>query len=943
MAIQSFVSELRSLCPQVKIHTDVLTLLAKGTDAGFYRLLPALVLQVNKEEEVAAIIRLCGKYKLSLTFRAGGTSLSGQTITSSVLVELGLGFNTSCIAEDGLTAGFGPAVTGEQANLRLARYGRKLGPSPASIAAAKIGGIVSNNASGSSYGIIHNSYHTIRSMRIVLSDGHILDTADEQSRDAFRQTHRKLCDELSGLRREILEQPEVLRRIQEKFELKNTCGYGVNALVDFEDPVDIIRQLMIGAEGTLGFLSKLTFTTVPDYRYKASALVFFPTIQSACQAISPLRTCRVSAAELMDRNALKAVEDLPGMPEVLKTLDAGTVALLIDTSADETDELQAQMNEIADKLQAIDTVFPVTFTTDPVLYNTYWKVRKGLFTSAAATRPKGTACIIEDLAFRADVLGEALVALQELFARYQYKGSIIWGHLLDGNIHFVIMPNFNSEEGIEEYRQFMFDLVSLTVDRFDGSLKAEHGTGRNMAPFVEKEWGATIYGIMKRIKQVLDPEGIFNPGVIINDDPEVFVRNLKPLPEVNDLIDRCIECGFCEPQCPSRNLTLTPRQRIVAYRQLELLKSEKNKDKAYFLSLKKQFQYSGNETCATDGLCERACPVGINTGKLIKELRWKEQGKLAEKIAWFLAKHMAGLTSILRFWLKVPHAISRITSYRFMEQCTYVLFRITAKRFPLWTRHTPTGAIKLRGKVEEGGGISPVKVVYFPSCINRSMGVSYGYETKVPLVQKTEELLRKAGVEIIYPDKTDKLCCGMAFDSKGFKEQGMYKAKELEKELLLASDNGKIPVLCDMSPCLYRMKETLDRRLQLHDPVSYILHHLKDRLDFSPLPVKVALHSTCSNTKMGQENELFRLASLCAEEVIVPREIGCCGWAGDRGFFYPELNRSALYSLKKQTSGIRYAFSTSRTCEIGLAMNSGITYQSIIYLVDKATAAKHHL
>lgn len=935
---RSFISDLRNSFPGIKMYTDPLTLLAKGTDAGFYRLIPQIVIQVNSEAEVSMIIHLCYKYKLPLTFKSGGTSLSGQTISDSVLVELGPGFNTSRITDEGKTASFGAAVIGENANRRLARYGRKLGPSPASISSAKIGGIVSNNASGSSYGIIHNSYNTVRGMRIILYDGSLLDTADEKSCRNFKKGHSELCEKITSLRQKIKNNKPVQEKINHKFQLKNTCGYGVNSLIDFDDPVEIIQHLMIGSEGTLGFISEVTFETVEDHQFKAAAMIYFPHIRNACEAIRPLRECAgVSAAELMDRNALRAVEDLPGMPEVLKTLDKDVVALLIDTSADDETVLKAQMREIVRKLSHIKTVFPIEFTTDIQTYNTYWKVRKGLFTSAAATRPKGTACIIEDLAFRAAVLGDALVALQDLFAKYAYNQAIIWGHLLDGNIHFVIMPNFNHDAGIEEYRNFMNDLVALTIDRFDGSLKAEHGTGRNMAPFVEKEWGSEIYKIMKEIKDIFDPQHILNPGVILNNDPDILTKNLKPLPDANELIDNCIECGFCESECPSRNLTLTPRQRIVIYRQLHLLQQQKLTGKYYYRQLKKRFTYKGDETCATDGLCERDCPVGINTGKLIKELRWQHHGMFANSMTSTLASHMNALTSVLRFWLKVPHLISKITGYPFMEFWTYLLFKISGKRFPLWTRYTPTGTSKKKYISTKSINNNELEVVYFPSCINRTMGTSPDYEEKTALTQKTEEILLRAKCKIIYPDSIHKLCCGMAFDSKGFKEQGKRKAKELENALLLASDNGRIPVLCDMSPCLYRMKETLDKRLKLYEPVAFFLEFLQSRLQFSQLPVQVAIHSTCSNTKMGLEKELYTLASLCAEKVIVPEEVGCCAWAGDRGFFYPELNKSALMNLHTQVKDLKYGYSTSRTCEIGLSMNSKITYQSVIYLVDKAT------
>jgi D-lactate dehydrogenase len=233
------------------------------------------------------------------------------------------------------------------------------------------------------------------------------------------------------------------------------------------------------------------------------------------------------------------------------------------------------------------------------------------------------------------------------------------------------------------------------------------------------------------------------------------------------------------------------------------------------------------------------------------------------------------------------------------------------------------------------------KVVYFPSCINRALGKSADYGKDDSLFQKSQALLKKAGFEVVFPENVNDLCCGMAFDSKGFKKQGRQKAAELEQALLLATENGKIPVFCDMSPCLFRMKETLDKRLKLYEPVEFILTFFPSRLTFTQLPLKVAIHSTCNNIRMGLDLQLKELARMCAMEIMIPEDVGCCGWAGDRGFTYPELNTSALKALKPQiTPDVIQGFSTSRTCEIGLSLHSGISYKSIIYLVDQATDCK---
>lgn len=930
-------SQLTALFPEDQVFTDELSRLVKGTDAGLYRLIPKAVVKVHSEEEVVRLLRFCRRENIPVTFKAASTSLSGQTISDSILMEIGQGFEFSVITDDGYTATFGCGLTGAAANRTLLRYKRKLGPKPASINSAKIGGIIANNSSGSSYGIKYNSYNTVKSMRIVFADGSLLDTADKESCKNFTETHPVLIAQIRELHNEAVTNDAIREKISRKFLLKNTCGYGVNSLVDFDDPIRIVQQLMIGSEGTLGFVSQATFETVHDAPLKAAALIYFPNLRDVCDAIIPLRSCSVSAAELMDRNALHAVEDQQGMPEELKTLPEGTAALLIDTSADNEETLLQQMHEIEEKLAHIQTLYPIRFTTDSHLYNTYWNVRNGLFTSAAAGRPENTATIIEDIAFGANVLGNALTDVRELLVRSGYANAVMWGHLLDGNVHFTVFPDINSPDGVQKYARFMHELCDLVAVRHNGSLKAEHGTGRNMAPFVEKEWGTEIYGLMKRIKKAFDPDNILNPGVIINDDKEIFIKNLKNILSANPIIDKCIECGFCEVNCPSKNLTLTPRQRIVAYRHLAGTGKRGKKRNRSIAEQAREIAYPMDETCATDGLCSLSCPVGINTGTLIKELRWQHNSAFGNNIANGIANNMHAITGILRGLLPVPHSVAKVVTYNHMESITNGLYKLFDGAFPLWTRYTPSGSKKIRRNIFPVTPGSPM-VVYFPSCITRSMGgPAYGHDEREDVPSKMLSLLKKAGYTVLIPEGKDKLCCGMAFSSKGFRKQAQKKESELSEALLKTSRNGELPVVCDMSPCLLHMRETLDPKLKLYDQVEFIHDFLLNRLQFTKHPISVAIHTTCSSTKMHLDEKLYRVASLCAENVVVPENVGCCGWAGDRGFFYPELNNSALEPLKQGILGAKEGYSNSRTCEIGLSMNSGISYKSLVYLVDKCT------
>ena len=925
--------------PPDRLVIDPLRTLAYGTDASFYRLIPKLVVMVESEEEVSRLLAAVRELKTPVTFRAAGTSLSGQAVTDSVLVMLGRGWTSYTISDDGGLIRLQPGVVGGHANASLARFGRKIGPDPASINSAMIGGIAANNASGMCCGTAQNSYKTLAGMRVILADGFVLDTLDPRSRETFLRARSGMASAIVDLAERVRANAPLADRIRSKFRMKNTTGYSLNALVDFTEPVDILQHLMIGSEGTLGFIAQIAYHTVPEYGHKASALMMFPGIGSACAAVTLLTACPVNAVELMDRASLRSVETKAGMPEYLKDLRPDVSALLVETQGDSPDALRANIREITAAVASLPQVMPAEFTDDPAEYALLWNIRKGLFPSVGAMRRTGTTCIIEDVAFPVARLAEATLDLQLLFLKHGYREAIIFGHAREGNLHFVFNQNFNISSEVARYARFIDDLTAMVVKKYDGSLKAEHGTGRNMAPFVELEWGAEAYGLMKEIKRIFDPEGLLNPGVVLNDDRTVHVKNLKPLPTADPIVDKCIECGFCEVHCPSLRLTISPRQRITVYREMARL-AETRSDPHRLNALREAFVYEGDETCATDGLCSLACPVGIDTGKLIKSLRHSAHTPTAHAVATFVAGHMAGTTSALRMLLRGADIMRRLTGEHVMSRISGMARTITRDTLPLWNRNLPRHAKRVRVPPPRNGSRGPT-VVYFPTCINRTFGASVDYGDDPAVTQTTIALLDKAGYHVSIPTEVDSLCCGMAFDSKGFKEQGREKAQELGRALLDASESGRHPVYVDLDPCVWNMKGALDGRLRIFDAVEFSLNFLVDRLEFHKRDETVAIHTTCSGTKMGHGAGLERLASLCASRVIVPDGVGCCGWAGDRGFTVPELTGSALHNLKNSiTTDCTGGYSTSRTCEIGLSLHSGISYKSIMHLINRCTTGK---
>jgi D-lactate dehydrogenase len=916
--VSELIAKLRDILPADRVIDDELRRLAYGTDASFYRLLPEVVVIANDENEVRRIFSVCRERKRPVTLRAAGTSLSGQAVTDGVLIVLGDGWKQSEVLADGAKIRLGPAVVGADANRALAPFGRKIGPDPASINACKIGGIAANNASGMCCGTAQNSYRTLAGMRLMLADGALVDTEDKISVTAFRARQRNLLARLGELAERVKRNEALAARIRHKFRIKNTTGYSLNALVDFDDPLDILTHLMIGSEGTLGFISRITYDTVPEHAHKASAFLLFADIATACRAVMLLKQTPVAAVELLDRASMTSVENKPGIPPSLKTLGPGAASLLVETRAENAAVLDAQITRIVESLQEIPMLEPARFSTDPGECDRLWNIRKGVFPAVGGMRKPGTTVLIEDVAFPVERLADATLDLEHLMHEHGYPEGVIYGHALDGNLHFIFTQDFSDPAEIARYGRFMDAVCDLVVNKYDGSLKAEHGTGRNMAPFVEMEWGREATALMWEIKGLLDPDNLLNPGVVLNADPKLHLKNLKPMPAADTLIDACIECGFCEPQCPSHGLTFSPRQRIVSTREIAR-RGTAGEDASL---LQSTYKYNGMDTCAGCGLCSTACPLGIETGALIRNQRSQSASGLARGIGNFTARHFAATAALARGGLHVGHAAASVFGHR----------AITALSGGAWRGYMPGGT---RGGCGAASGGDGERVVYFAGCPGRVFGDDH---ERRPLAEVVVRVLERAGFAPVLPKEINGLCCGQPYESKGLFDTAGAKADELEAALRDASENGRYPIVFDASPCALRMKKHLGDRLDVLDFTEFAHDQLLTRLPIKARRPEIAVHLNCSGRRMGHEGKLMAIARACSDKIVAPAEVKCCGFGGDRGFAVPELNDHALRNLPdKLPASCREGYSTNRTCEIGLTEHTGIPYRSIAYLLDACT------
>ena len=931
---ERFAKEAKEICKD-RVYTDHLRRYAYGVDASCYSYLPKVVVKAEDEREVRRLIRLCQQCGTPFTFRAAGSSLSGQCSSEDVLIVCNDGFKKMEVIDDGKALKCECGVIGSDANDLLKPYNRKIGPDPATLATALVGGILNNNSSGMCCGTAQNSYKTIRSIRVVLLDGTVLDTSDKKSIEQFLREKPQMVEEILQLRKEILADEELTHLIHHKYKIKNTTGYGLNSLVDFEDIIDIINHLFIGSEGTLGFVSEIVYNTVEDVPHKGCGLMFFKTLNDASLAVVALANMgrdKVVAAEMMDYQSLKAVQTLENVPDFVREVPEGTSAILFQTESYSKETVDENLAFIKEQLKDIPTAIPSLYSQDPKEYDSWWAIRKGILPIVGGQRRKGTTVITEDVCFQIEDFTKGIEMLTELFHKYDFvDGGVIFGHALSGNVHFNITPDFSDPKDTKNFGDLVKEM-SERVSGFGGSLKAEHGTGRMVAPFVEMEWGKKAYEINRRIKAIFDPERILNPDVMITDDPDVYKKNLKAQCVIDDAFTICMECGFCEKHCPSRNLTLTPRQRIALLRETKRLENEGNFTLAS--ELRKGYEYFGVDTCAACSMCKGLCPLSIDTAQIALSMRRIDPP--APELAKKIYDNFSTTLQMCRAGVSLEGIAGSIITQKAISKITEGLHGVTGVT-PYVPKTTPkANRYKLKNRIKP---TNFEKVVYFSTCANRAFKPNQGYDDDRSLQQVVESLCNKAHIDIIYPQHIENLCCGLSFEN--YDDVHERAVKDLHDALMKASQNGKYPIVIDHSACFnHAFKHMPD--LEINDISEFLCKYVVPHLDIEKCDERVIVHKQCKIKSLGKSQYIEDLARLCTDHVFNIKSFACDGFAGQKGFFTPELNKCATKDLAGEIAeyGATLGVSSSSTCEIGLGENGGIPFVGVAFLLDRCSKAK---
>ncbi|MYX33110.1 MULTISPECIES: FAD-binding and (Fe-S)-binding domain-containing protein [unclassified Streptomyces] len=921
-----------------RVSTDVPRRVAAAHDASPYLFTPQAVVRAASAAEVGALMAGARRAGVPLTLRSGGTSLAGQAGGDGVLVDVRTHWRSAEVLDEGLRIRLQPGLTVRQANARLARHGRRLGPDPASESACTIGGLVANNSSGMNCGTRDNAYRTMESLQFVLPSGTVVDTAAPDADAALRAHEPDLHAGLLRLRDRVRGSAASRATIERLFAMKNTMGYGLNSFLDHTDPADILAHLMIGSEGTLGFVGEAVFRTVPLLPHTATGLLILPGLAEATDALPALLAAGARTAELLDAASLRVAQQAADPVEELRGLRVERhAALLVEFAEDSAEALDATVAAARPVLDRLPAVTGAALTRDAAVRGRLWHLRKGLYTAVAGARPAGTTALLEDIAVPMERLTGTCEGLIGLFDRYGYQDAVIFGHARDGNLHFMLTQDFDTRAETERYARFTDAMVDLVLDA-GGTLKAEHGTGRAMAPFVHRQYGDELYEVMRELKRLCDPHDVLNPGVLLTDDPAAHLRDLKSVPAVDPAVDACVECGYCEPVCPTADVTTTPRQRIALQREIALATAAGDEERRR--TLEADYAYAAVDSCAADSLCVTACPVTIDTGAVMKRLRARRHSSTAQRLGDTTARHWGSAVTGERAALNTAHVLPAPV----LRGATGAVRRLGATELvPTWSGDIPRGGPARPAPRRPEGA----RAVFFAACIGSVFapeGDSGGAAAAFL------RLCERAGVQVTVPDGLTGLCCGTPWQSKGYTDGHRTMAGRTLEALWEASDGGRLPVVCDASSCTHGLEQLADTlaeserarysALRFVDSVAFTAEHLLPALPAARRTGSLALHPTCSTVHLGIDAALRQVAAAVSDKVTVPDNWGCCAFAGDRGLLHPEVTRSATAAQAAEiTAGAFDAYaSCNRTCEMGMTRATGRPYRHVLELLDEATA-----
>jgi len=893
------------------VFADILHRAAYSTDASIYRIVPKCVVAPRDAGDVVTVVKYARTKSIPVVARGAGTGLAGESLCSGIVFDMTRYMNRIIeVKDEGQTVVCEPGVVLDDLNKALAGFGRKIGPDPSSANRAVVGGVVANNSTGShslEYGFIADH---VESIEAVLADGSVVEFKNNFYPD------KEQDDKAASIARECMsvlsDKEEIIRKALPKTK-RNRSGYNI-AGICHNGEIDLAR-LLTGSEGTLAIFTKITLKTVVLPKAKGLLQLEFDSLEKMAQAVPIIVDNKASVCELMDKTLINMAFD--ALLEYRDLLPAGAAAVLL---VEHTGQTQEQVRE---KIQKTDSAVGTIASGrriffEPRAQERLWKSRKdaGPLIYRERTNKHPTE-FMEDISVDYKRLGEYIAGLKEIGKRYDIA-MCFYGHAGDGLLHIRPYLDLSNPADVKKMRTIADDAASLAWS-LGGSISGEHAEGLTRAAFVRGQYGNEYYELLCKIKNIFDPDGLMNPGKILNPDTDVMVKNLraehKVLPEriATDLLfdkdelavelEQCYGCGVCRSREP--DLRMCPVFRAMG----EELGSSRAKVNILHFWATGQMEKEDFESpefrkfldlCVNCKACLKQCPSGVDISKLMVaararyvKLRGLRRTELILSHNRYLSKISSAFAWASNFLMSL--AVSKwllekfagIDKHRSMPRFSQSSFLKAGREY-----------LATCGPIE-----NPVdKVAYFVD--------TYANYNDHKLGFAVVDVLRANTIEVILPKQLPAPLPAIVYgDVKTARKDLQYSIKHLTKAV---RDGYKI--ICSEPSAALCLKQELrhfvngpDAKLvsentyELMDYLLGLFEQNKLKKPTKSISDEFVYHLPCHLCAIGLERASIKLLQEHCGIKVADLAAGCCGIAGTFGMQKKnyELSSKISESLKE--------------------------------------------
>lgn len=902
------------------VEFDPISRFLYATDAGLNQVIPLGVVAPRHTEDVARLVDFAAHVDVPLVPRGMGSGLAGGAVGPGIQVDFTRYMNRILeIAPDASWVRVQPGVVMGHLNHRLQEYGRFFAPDPSSENYCSLGGMVGTNSSGARSVAYGATKDHVLGLEVVLADGHPLRvqglTPDGPESTRILSGSGTACQALAALLPELRDKRDIIAASLPRV-VKNCSGYRVEAVYDGSGMAQVHR-LFVGAEGTLGLVTEITLNLVPLPAHRGIAMVYFPSVFACGEAVPGVLALGPSAVEIMDSRFLTFVRKRYSQIDAILPPRTDTAILVEFEGADEG-EIHAKFAELGGHLagtQAIQVVRPKSAEETARL----WQIRKSAVALVQRIPgPRKPLAFIEDVTVHPSEVPGYVDFLQRLFDRYRLE-AVMYGHVGDGNIHTRPLLNPKDPQDLKTL-QTVYEAVSEYVLGVRGTMSGEHGDGLLRTPYIRRMYGSEMYALFERVKTVLDPQNILNPGKKIAPqvDSAHVPQHLRygpgyrtvpqspllhfPAGEYEREIEKCHGCGQCKSlvattMCPTYKATrreqASPRAKANLLRGI--ITGSLDPESTYGLAAMKAV----TDYCIVCGMCAVECPSGVNIPKLMLEAKSKYKARHNMPPAELIAGHAE---LVARVGQRLAPLSNRLTNQRFVRLLGQPLAGIDRRR--TMAPFARRSFVQILEEMPANAHANLPGASNSPTVTTKPLGrVAYFYDifanyNDPEIALAVKRVLEAHALEVVFPPQRGS---GVPEMLNGFFDVARDSAEFNVRALVPLVREGVVPVSSEPTASFafkvhypdYLSSQACSAVANaFHDLGEFLVRHRANRPENAPKAaalrqyggtLKVAYHLPCHLKAQQIGAPSLALLAEIPDLELVNLDAGCCGMAGTFG------------------------------------------------------------